>query len=286
MRPKNLDLFLALGIALINVAWALLATYANLIHLTVIGIILALPLVFAVPGYTLTEVFFQRRSLEITHRLVFSLALSLAIAILSGFILNEFPTGLHTLPWALWLGLLTAVFSLIAFLRRRTQPAEILLPRVRLRISTVVLFGLAILVAFLSILYSVIGATQQSHPGFTQLGVLPATQAGNTCAVRISIQSFEPGPVKYRAVMTTNKTLTRTWPSISLAPKQQWNQIEPITVGTSTSLVIGVQLYRLDQPQTLYRHVDLTLHVSSKSSPGHQCTVSLLSPPYHDGALD
>ena len=54
MQKKNLDLIVVLLIAALNVGWTLLA-----VHLPVVGIIFALPLVFLLPGYALTEVFFS-----------------------------------------------------------------------------------------------------------------------------------------------------------------------------------------------------------------------------------
>src|SRR5436190_946560 len=114
MRLKNLDLIVTITLAAMNVIWALLPS-----RIPIVGIILALPLVFVLPGYTLTETLFHKRSLDVSHRLVLSLGLSLAIDILGGFILNLLPGGLQALSWAALLGLFTAVFSLVvAYLRR------------------------------------------------------------------------------------------------------------------------------------------------------------------------
>src|SRR2546425_9981556 len=114
MRLKNLDLIAAVTIAAMNVLWALLPY-----HIIVIGIILVLPLVFVLPGYTLTEALLRSRSHDAFNRLVFSISLSLAIDILSGFILNLLPMGLQAKSWAVLLGLLTALFSLLAAYLRR-----------------------------------------------------------------------------------------------------------------------------------------------------------------------
>ena len=281
MRHKNLDLLIALEIAVINVIWALLSMLVDLTFLSVVNIILALPLVFVVPGYTLTETLFQRRSLEIVQRLAFTLALSLTVTIVSGFLLNLFPAGLAVLPWALWLGLFSTIFTLLAYLRRRRQPAEearadetqvVPIPRSRVQIPPIALFSLAILIVVLSIVYSVVGAEQQSRAGFTNLSILPAT-SGNTCAVTIRVQSFELAPTSYRVVVSTNKTLTATWNIVSLEPQQQWTQPEAIPVGTNTSLLVLIQLYRSEQPQTVYRHVYVTLHVvATQGNTTKQCT--------------
>jgi uncharacterized membrane protein len=280
MRLKSLDLFLALGIAVANVVWAMLSISAGPSSPSLIGIVLAMPLVFLIPGYMITETLFPGRALEPVQQLVFALALSIAVAIFGGFALNQFPEGLRILPWTIWLGAFTTIFTLLAYVRRQRQPrqSEPRGPRnrpqgtgARVPFATFVLFGMAALVAVLSVLYSVVGAEQQPHPGFTSLWVVPATEAGNTCAVSIGVQSSELAPLTYRIVVTTNKDQSTPWQPFSLVPQQQWAQLEPITVGNNTSVLVVVQLYRLDQPSKAYRNVSLTLYVANKGAT-KQCT--------------
>ena len=284
MRLKSLDLVLALGVAVANVAWAMLAASTGPASPSLIGIALALPLVFLVPGYTITETLFPNRALEPVQRLVFTLALSIAVAIFGGFVLDQFPAGLRLLPWTIWLGALTTIFTLLAYLRRQRQrrqaPPREQPQSMRVPFSTFVLFGMAALVIVLSVLYSVAGAQQRPHPGFTNLWIVPATQNGNTCAVSIGVQSFELAPTTYRVVVTGNKDQLANWTPIALVPNQQWAQLEPIAVGNTTSMVILVQLYRLDQPSIVYRHTNLTLYVASKGGTTKQCSITSVFPSY------
>src|SRR5579864_9288271 len=106
MNLKNLDLIVTMIITTTNVIWALLPY-----HTPIVGIILALPLLFVLPGYTLTEALFHQRSLEASHRLILGLGLSLAIDILGGFVLNVLPVGLQGISWSVFLGLLVTIFS-------------------------------------------------------------------------------------------------------------------------------------------------------------------------------
>src|ERR1700680_3784571 len=160
MRRNNLDLIVIEFIAVLNVVWALLPNRPVLI-----GAILALPLLFVLPGYTLIEALFHQKLLNSTYRLVLSLGLSLTLAILGGLMLNVLPGGLQALSWAVLLGLLTTVFALFAaYLRRRVQGREVQVQgtrpqRLGLNISAC-LVGLAITVAILSVLYAVIGVEQ------------------------------------------------------------------------------------------------------------------------------
>jgi len=116
MRLKHPDLLLASAIALANVVWALLPA-----RVPAIGVALALPLVFVLPGYTLTGVLFHSRFLDTVHRMLLSLSVSVAMDIAAGLALNVFPVGLRPASWSVLLAVLTAVFAALgAYLRRGT----------------------------------------------------------------------------------------------------------------------------------------------------------------------
>src|SRR5229473_6559491 len=135
MRLKNLDLIAAILVVAINVGWTQLPHPP-----LVIGIILALPLIFILPGYTLTQTLFRERlpapdpssnlilrpSLKIgqpinaADHIILSLGLSMAIDVVVGFALNILPIGLQGLSWIISLGLIITIFALlVAFLRRK-----------------------------------------------------------------------------------------------------------------------------------------------------------------------
>src|SRR5437870_2143737 len=95
MRVKNLDLIGAILIAAINVGWTQLPNRPS-----VLGIILALPLILVLPGYTLTQTLFRRhltapssklilqpsfklgQPVGIVDHIILSLGLSIAIDVL------------------------------------------------------------------------------------------------------------------------------------------------------------------------------------------------------------
>jgi uncharacterized membrane protein len=261
MHHKNLDLIAVITIAVLNVVWVLLHS-----SVPVVGIILALPLALVLPGYTLTEVLFRKRSLNAPERLVLSLGLSLAIDVLSGLFLNVLPVGLQATSWAVLLGLLTVVFSLLAVYLRRGVPASGTQSlRFRLSIYQGILFGLAISVAILSFFYIDVGVIQQPHPGFTQLWMLPEVQAGKSCDVRLGVRSFESTSVTYRITMTMNGAPAITWPSVVLAPQEEWDRLVPIPPTAAEEVYIEGQLYRLDKPAAVYREVHVTLHSCATS---------------------
>jgi len=266
-KTKNLDVMVAMGIAVLNITWALLP-----VHLPVVGIVLALPLIFIIPGYTLytlytlTAALFSNAQFRASYRLLFSIGLSLAMTILSGLVLNFFPAGLQTISWAMGLGVITVVLSLVAMYRRRDAPLETAAPSAqRRRIAPYAygLFGLAAIVTVLAMLYAASGVMQQPRPGFTQLWMQPGTQArqaSHSCTVRLGVRSFEATPTTYRMAVTINGTQTAAWSSIALAPQQEWDHAVPIPAGTTNDAYIDVRLYRANTPQMVYRET----HISFK----------------------
>jgi len=307
-RARGLDLLLAVMIAVMSVLWAGVLKCAAQAPLpdpiAIIGILLALPVVFVLPGYTLSEAMFHKRPLESSHRLLLSLALSLAIDIVSGLILNFLPGGLQATSWAIWLGVVTVVFALLAaclrwthtstmyrrgpLYRERFRPGpstprpspgtrkELPVPQtgfhyISLSIYDCVLCVLAIFVAILSIEFSAMSVSQQPYPGFTQLWMLPSVQngtlsahQGGTCAVRIGVRSFEVTTVTYRVVMRMNGVRVRTWPGVVLASRQEWDQLVEVKPTRPGDVYVEVRLYRFDQAGTVYRNVHVTLHACSR----------------------
>src|SRR5579859_4232466 len=252
MRLKHPDLALAVGIALANVVWVLLP-----FRLPVIATILALPLVFIAPGYTLTGALFHRRSLDRVYRLLLSLGISVSIVIAGGLVLNALPAGLRPSSWSALLAFLTLLFAgLVAYLRRKTAipasppdtgtrfiafafsiaptpdptPAPVIpstpraAPRMaslRLRWHGWIVCALAVLVMALSIVFSASSVAQQPHAGFTQFWMLPSNQPGEGCTLRLGIQSYELTSETYRIAITASGAEVYVWPFIQLAPRQR-----------------------------------------------------------------
>ncbi len=246
MRVKNLDLIGAIFFAVLCVGWTQLPSRP-----LIVGIILAVPLVFVLPGYTLTQVLFRKQSpdpltdtakniilqprlkidqpVSAVDYIIFSLGLSLAIDVVMGFILNVFPMGLQLQSWTISLGLLTTVFALLATYRRRRHRVKYQRrSRPRITIYEYIVLGLAIVEAFVAVWFS-------------------------------AIRPFETTSVTYRIMVTANGTQVTSWPSIILANQQEWDRLVSVTPATSGSILVDARLYRLDKPETVYREVHVTL---------------------------
>jgi uncharacterized membrane protein len=282
MRCKNFDLILTMVVVALNVAWTQVPNRPLLP-----GIIFALPLIFFCSGYALTQVLFRRRMLEqppnvsnyFTHwsdlkhpiggadQILLSLGLSMAINVLVGFGLNILPIGLQALSWVLSLGLITVGCALLAtFLRRKDLPRASQTPHMRITVRDCMLFGLASFVVASAVWISIIRPLEPQR-GFTQFWMLPVNEASKTCVVSVGVQSFEATSETYRVVMIVNGVQTSTWSPVILTPQQEWVQSVPVTPGTTSSLYVEAQLYRVDEPDIIYRNVHLTFYIA-KANPG------------------
>lgn len=304
MRSKNLDLFLVILIVAINVGWTQVPSPP-----LIVSIVVALPLVLFLPGYTLTQMLFRRKTpeagggsgetsavagtneqaqksapstLRLGHpigkadQLILSFGLSMAVDILVGFTLNFLPIGLQALSWAFSLGLLTTLFALVALLLRRKRVATTTasLP-LRITLLDGLFFVIALFVVGNAVWLAVI-RPPQPQPSFTQFWILPANAANKSCAVSIGVQSFETSSLHYKVTLTVNNQVANNWSDIALDPQQKWSVSTPVTLEAQNDLRVEALLYRIDRPQAAYRDVYLTFHVSTQLVNGkvqQECTL-------------
>lgn len=304
MRFKNLDLIIALLFVILNIIWVQLP-----VRPWIIALLLVLPLTLFLPGYTLTQTLFRKRSagekspqtsarpkspeqalkaapLRLGHpigkadQVILSLGLSMAIDILVGFVLNILSIKLEALSWAFALGLLIALCaSLALFMRRHSNteaPATPRTPQLRLTWLDAAFLLLALCIT-LNAIWLAVNRPPVPQPSFTQFWMLPANPANKICAVSLGVQSFETTSLTYSIRVTVNHApVTQTWPKIVLTPQQKWVQQVPITPEAQNDLNVEAQLFRTDQPHTVYRDVHLTFHVAAALQNGQaqlQCTL-------------
>ncbi len=256
MRRYNLDVILVIIVVIFNMGWSLLS-----IHQPIIGTLLALPLLFVIPGYLLINVLFRERTFSITHQILLYLTVSVCIVLLSGFLLNLLPDGLNARSWSIYLGGLSILLGLLTVLRRRNVVVpNSLARRVRLKLSGYILLGLTSVLIVASLGYSVVSATNQPHPGFTQLWLLPSQEVNNTWQLNLGVRSDELAPATYNVTMSVNHTIFKKWPLVTLHPDQNWNQLVSLPAVNSKNTYVQVQFYRIDNANSAYREVHITLY--------------------------
>lgn len=233
--------------------WLAGAVSALAIILTITGvsgpalIVFGLLLVFFIPGYTLVKVlnvFSPARA----ESWLLSIGLSLLLTLVGGIVLNLFEGGLMPRTWAVWLGGLTLIFAGIVLSRPSYQPVrKFKLPKVN-PVQTG-LVGLAVVLAVSAFMVARAGAAE-STSSFTQLWLLP--QASSQTTVNLGISNQENTTVKYRLQLEAGGTVVEEWPSLELAAGQEWKTTVNLPTGTAG---VEANLYRLDQPGTVYRQV-------------------------------
>ncbi len=250
MNRKVFDLVLCSALAAVAMTLALLAPEGGPARA-----LIALPLVLFAPGYTIVAAAFPANRLRTIERLLFSLGASLAVAALAGLLLHWTALGLRPIAWAVTLGNLTLVSSLIALVRRWRQPASETMQRsAGLTLAQGGLLGLAALLVAGAVLIARDGAIRQRATGFTQLWVLPDS-AAKADSVRLGVSNREPGQIGYRLLVTASGTIIGSWPRITLGPDEQWEATVALPTAQPTAATVEVLLYRLDAPATAYRRV-------------------------------
>jgi len=117
IKPEN-------ELAIVNILAIILIIVIAFVSSNVPRIILGLPFILFIPGYTLLAALFPRRTdLRLTERVALSLGLSIAVVVLMGLMLN-YTWGLGVYPIVAALALFIFVTSAIAWYRRRRLPAE------------------------------------------------------------------------------------------------------------------------------------------------------------------
>jgi len=119
--PNDLDLALVILLTLLCIPFVLIPP----LNETPIRIILGLPLVLFLPGYSLIAALFPRKDdLDAIERIALSFGLSIAITPLLGLALNYTPFGIRLSPILIVLSIFTISLAIAAYVRRGMIPEE------------------------------------------------------------------------------------------------------------------------------------------------------------------
>ena len=213
---------------------------------------LSVPLVLVLPGLLLTLLLFPRNSLGLPERLLLSVGLSVTFIALSGLLLAWTPWGLQAKT--LWIALLVslAVGGTILFLRRRREPGEkISFQSFNFNARQWILMVLAAIVTVMAVRVASTPTPQPGLQGYTMLWVRPA-EIANT--VRVGVESEEFQTTRYQLKYEFNDTV-REGAVIRLEPGESWQRDIYVPVDKLAGKSFTVLLYRLDEPENVYRRV-------------------------------
>ncbi|HEU4783249.1 MAG TPA: DUF1616 domain-containing protein [Ktedonobacterales bacterium] len=123
----------------------------------------------------------------------------------------------------------------------------------------ILISGLAFAVFLTGIVIAVNGAiAQQTSGAVTQLWMLPDSKAPTT--LRIGIHTEAAQPMEYRLALSINGTSYSSWDPIFLTSTDTWQvSVTMPAPAPGDAEQIEADLYRADHPDTILRHVSVTL---------------------------
>jgi Protein of unknown function (DUF1616) len=233
---------------------ALSALIALLMPLEEVRLIGALPLTLAFPGYAIVAVTFARRPLEMAHRLLLSLAVSLMVLALGGLLLNYGPGGIRSVTWAVLLFGVVLAASRGAALRRPRAAGRRALPDqpVSMAQGGLIAGALAATAAALALAFVTLPADDAS--GYSELWMLPGDD-GRT-GLEIGVRSQEQDPVGYQLRINFADGLRPAVTRFSLDPGEtHLIALSPVGEAGSEPIPVTASLFRKSRPGDVYRRV-------------------------------
>jgi len=242
MRARRTDLALVAALT----AVAVVAVVAVPSSVAVVRAIVALPLVFALPGYAIARASLRPHEVRGTELVVLSMALSIATTVLSALVLYVLGVHLRLAVWTALLAVVTLAAVLIGVLRGRAHPLA--LPKVTLRLRELVA-----LVAALALLAAaaVLGFTPLGPPKGTQgtsaVWILPATEP---FTVDVGVISDELQRTTYTVQLIVAGRPGPTLGPFTLAPGARWSRDVFVGSGQPSTQVL---LHTAARPGAVYR---------------------------------
>lgn len=250
MVKRNLDLLLISLVAGAGVAVQFVALPEP------VKLLLGLGLVLVCPGYAITEALFPQRTLGLAERGLLTGGLSLAVICLGSVAFNAAPSGLSTAVWAALDFGVTVAASLIALFRRLSLVEQ--LPAARwpgLRLEQWSLLAAAGAIAVTAFILVRAPRPVTNVQGYTSLWLVPA-EAGNSASVQLGIANSELEITDYHLTLSVGDRPLQEWNDIALAPGETWQQQINLPA-TANGQKTEALLYRLDNPDVVYRQVSL-----------------------------
>jgi Protein of unknown function (DUF1616) len=231
------------------------AVLALILPFDPLRVLVALPLLFFLPGYAIAAATFARGRIPLPQMLVLSVGLSLAVLALGALVLNYLPGGIRAGWWAL---LLFAVVlgacraAAVRRPRRRQASRPSSLPRPSLAQGGMLAGGALAIVAAIVLAYVPLGAA--NAVGYTEMWIRPLHSA--RAGVEIGVGSGEQEDVPYRLFVKFGDGEPPQGRKFTLAPGET-RAVRLLTEGEpQAAKPIEAALFREDQPGSgAYRRV-------------------------------
>jgi Protein of unknown function (DUF1616) len=218
----------------------------------------ALPLTLWLPGYAIAGAL-SPRAAGLAERVALAVALSIAVCIVGGFVLNWSPTGLTMESWAVLLVSVTVAGAAVSSVRWSSRGSGEISSRrrgVRVSSSAVANILVGITLAGASIALARTPLPAQGVSGYTMLSLLPRVDASDS--VRVAVTSAELRTTSYRLEVRAGGQLALER-QLTLAPGAQWESVVDVASVPRSRRSLEALLYRASDRRDIYRRATLVL---------------------------
>lgn len=252
MRKNNIPIDL-IGIGSLGIlcAWITASGTSENVFRVLAGILLVLVL----PGLAIRLALFPKKIFGMAEQILIVIGTSLMLAACLGVILYAMGVKLGSSSWSIALALFTLVICLIAGYRRQRlnlqSPLSFPLHLHWSQLVFLVFAGIIIAGAFSFRWLPLTGL--KTDQGYTILWVRP--DEASPSVIHTGVNSNEFSAATFKVALLAGDQVLQEWPEMELAPGEKWETTYELSDPTLASDRLTVQLYRLDQPQSVYRQV-------------------------------
>jgi len=269
----SIDLQLVIVFVLLTLPFVLLPP----LNETPIRILLGLPIILFLPGYSLISALFPKKDdLDPIERIALSFGLSIAIVPLIGLILNYTPFGIRLLPTLISVSIVIMSLTLLAYIRRTNVDEDkrfsislnykLEIPHGIDGILTLILL-ISVILSVCTLIYAI--TAPKTGERFTEFYILgPEGKAYNyptnlslreNGTVIIGIVNHEYEPTNYKLkIQFSNRTLLEK--EITLNHNETFRENFTFTPLEEGNKKMEFLLYR-ENNSTVYRSLHLWIHV-------------------------
>lgn len=224
--------------------------------LGLVRVLFAIGLVTILPGYALTTAIFINYPLGFIEKIAFSFGFSLGLTSLGGIVLHFTPWGMQPVLWVALLGGVALLASFVALLRMALgTEVDVSVVQMPFRLSDVILLGLAGLIIVGAYVVAREGALHRPVAPYTQLWLLWEDEEAQV--VQVGFHNWEQKEVMYQLELRHSHGRVVQFPPITLPPNTTWQLTHPLPPPVVAQDFIQAALYRLDQPDQIYREAYL-----------------------------
>jgi uncharacterized membrane protein len=255
---RNLDLIGILLLIIIVVGSDLITPAPGLLD-----VVLSLPFILFAPGYVIITALFPEEEVGKAEVIALSIGLSLGIAVIGGLIIYALGAPLNRTNWMILLSVIILFFGFLTLLKRAAFRRDETFERSRLQLGAhqILLMLVTSLILLAAVGIAVNAAINQPSEGFTELWILPVEEAPDTTHnVEIGVKNDEGEPVTYEVELRVDGRLEKKWDDIELTQNDSWEIVYELSPNSTQTQTLVVSLYRADNPQQVFRQVNLQVN--------------------------